>query len=185
MKWWVWTLACCLALLMSGCAKRQNGVRLVYVAAPPFATSAPPDSGTLVIQQPVTPGPEELPLTEPAELLNTPLPIPPSQKKVNAASSAPADSSPEELLVEPPPLEPANSPGQGRRQQLEKRQHEMDSSIKQFVASQLSNPERQTLGEAKAFLDQSKAALGEGDLPRAEKLAEKARLLIAALEQRH
>jgi hypothetical protein len=61
----------------------------------------------------------------------------------------------------------------------------MGSSIEQIQRRQLSDPERQTLAEAEAFLDQSKAALKEGDLPRAEKLADKARLLIMALEKGH
>jgi hypothetical protein len=160
-------------------------MRLVYLPARPPATSPvpAPDSGTLVIEEPAKPELEKLPLAEPSELLNTPLPTPPSPRKATSVSSSPADSSPEGSLVEPPPLEPANNPGQGRRQQLEKTQEDIDSSIKRFVPTRLSEPERQTLGEANAFLDQSKAALNEGDLPRAEKLADKARLLIMALEK--
>jgi hypothetical protein len=61
----------------------------------------------------------------------------------------------------------------------------MDSHIAQLEGRHPSGAEGQTLTEAKAFLDQSKSALKEGDLPRAEKLAEKARLLITALEKGH
>jgi hypothetical protein len=186
MKWSVWTSACCLALLISGCAKRQTGTRLVYVASPPAATTAAPqDSGMLVIEEPAGPQLTVLQPRKDLKFLNTPLPTPPSPRKATSVSSSPADSSPEGSLVEPPPLEPANNPGQGSRQQLEKTQHDMGSSIEQIQRRQLSDPERQTLAEAKAFLDQSKAALNEGDPQRAEKLADKARLLITALEKGH
>jgi len=186
MHWSVWTSACCLALLMSGCAKRQGGARLVYVASPPAGTSAVPteESGTLVIEEPATPEPEQ----PPAAL---PLPTPPpkatqeSKPRRPSAQTGPAEPVAEEPPVEPPPLEPANSPGQGRRQQLEKTQRDVGLSIEQFQRSRLSNPERRTLAEAQAFLDQSTRALKEGDLPRAEKLAEKAGLLVTALAQRH
>jgi len=108
----------------------------------------------------------------------------PPPKPGKRAASLPAPVA-EEPLFEPPPLEPANNPGEGRRQQLEKTQHDMGLSIEQFVHGPLSAPERRTLAEAQAFLDQSTRALKEGDLPRAEKLAEKARLLVSALERQH
>jgi len=180
------TSACCLALLMSGCAKRQSGARLVYVASPPAVTSAVPtqESGTLVIEEPATPEPEELPAAAP---LPAPAPkaAPQSKPRRSSTQTGLAEPVAEEPPVELPPLEPAKSPGQGRRQQLEKTQRDMRSSIEQFERSRLSNPERRTLAEAQGFLDQSTRALKEGDLPRAEKLADKARLLITALEQRH
>jgi len=179
------TSACCLALLMSGCAKRQSGARLVYVASPPAVTSAAPtqESGTLVIEEPATPEPEEPPAAAP---LPAPEPKAPPQSKPRRSSTQTGLAEPvaEEPPVELPPLEPAKNPGQGRWQQLEKTQRDMRSSIEQFERSRLSNPERRTLAEAQGFLDQSTRALKEGDLPRAEKLAEKARLLITALEQR-
>jgi type IV secretory pathway VirB10-like protein len=181
MKWSVWTSACCLALLIIGCAKRQSGTRLVYVPSPPAATTAPPepDSGTLVIQEPAKPEVEELPLPEPSDVLNTPLPTPPKGNKPR-----PSPPSPEPPAdVEPPPLEPANNPGQGHQQQLEKTQQDMGAHIAQLEGRHPSGAEGQTLTEAKAFLDQSKSALKEGDLQRAEKLAEKARLLITALDK--
>ena len=180
------TSACCLALLMSGCAKRQSGARLVYVASPPAVTSAVPtqESGTLVIEEPATPEPQELPAAAP---LPAPAPkaAPQSKPRRSSTQTGLAEPVAEEPPVELPPLEPAKSPGQGRRQQLEKTQRDMRSSIEQFERSRLSNPERRTLAEAQGFLDQSTRALKEGDLPRAEKLADKARLLITALEQRH
>jgi type IV secretory pathway VirB10-like protein len=182
MKWSVWTSACCVVLLITGCAKRQTGTRLVYVASPPAATTAAPqDSGTLVIEEPAKPQLEELPLPEPSDVLNTPLPTPPKGTKPR-----PSPPSPEPLAdVEPPPLEPANNAGQGGQQQLEKAQQDMSAHIAQLEGRHLTGAEGQTLTEAKAFLDQSKSALNEGDLPRAEKLAEKARLLITALEKEH
>ncbi len=184
MKRSVWTSACCLALLIGGCAKRQTGTRLVYVASPPPATSAAPEpnSGTLVIEEPVTPEPPKTPPPErPADVEHSPPETP--QPKANKVR--PPQSPAAEPPVEPPPLEPANNPGQGRQRQLEKTQQDMDSHIAQLEARHPSGAEGQTLTEAKAFLDQSKSALKDGDLPRAEKLAEKARLLITALEKGH
>jgi len=182
----VWTSAFCLALLISGCAKRQSGARLVYIASPPEANSAAPepDSGTLVIEEPAKPQLEVLPLPEPRP------PFPTNdyeqgKRRRPSGPPAPAEPAAEEPPVEPPPLEPADKPGQDRRKQLEKTQQDMDVRIKQFVRSRLSGPERGTLDEARAFLNQSRAALNDGDVPRAEKLADKARLLITALEKGH
>ena len=181
-----WISACCIALLIGGCAKRQSGTRLVYIASPPAPQGgAPaPDSGMLVIEEPAKPELQELEPRKDLELLNTPLSGGSSKRKATSASASSAESSSEETLVEPPPpLEPANSPGHGGRQQLEKVQHDMGASIEHFERSSLSGPEKQTLAEARAFLDQSTRALKDGDLPRAEKLAAKARLLITALEK--
>jgi hypothetical protein len=179
-----WASAFCLALLMGGCTKRQNGVRLVYVAPPPASTPAATtgESGTLVIEEPAPP--------EPAQPL--PAALPPAAPAPKAEQSKPrrsgqtaAEAPAEQQLVEPPPIERANNPGQGRRQQLEKTQRDIGSSIEQLEHSPHSNAERRTLAEAQAFLDQSTRALKGGDLPLAEKLAEKANLLITALKQRH
>lgn len=182
-----WTPAFCIALLIGGCAKRQSGTRLVYVAAPPPATTAEPasDSATLVIEEPAAPEPEEAPVAEPPPPAPLPKASPPKTRRPGGpAESAPTQPPAEEPSVEPPPLEPANNPGQGR-QQLEKTQQDMGLRIAQFERTPLSDAERRTLAEAQAFLDQSRRALNEGDLPRAKNLADKARLLVTAFEQRH
>src|SRR5262245_52772709 len=112
-----WTLACCLALLVSGCAHRPSGTRLVYVASPPAANAATPeDSGTLVIEEPVTPEPEEPPPAAPAPASATD-----TQPQPRARQSPPPPAPPEAEvpLVEPPPLEPAHGAGQeGLRQSI-------------------------------------------------------------------
>ena len=183
MKSSLWISACCIALLIGGCAKRQSATRLVYVAPPPAPQGGAraADSGTLVIEEPTV---EEEPEadTQVNEAVQPPQPAKstsPRTRRTGAAQPPP----PEPSIEPPPPLEPAKNPGQGGRQQLEKVQHDMGVSIEQFERSPLSEPERQTLAEARAFLDQSTRALKEGDLPRAEKLADKARLLITALEK--
>jgi type IV secretory pathway VirB10-like protein len=183
MKGSVCTSVCCLALLTSGCPKRQTGTRLVYVASPPAATSAVPEpnSGTLVIEEP--PPPPEPPKTPPPKPPADAEPSQPETPQPKANKVRPPQSPAAEPPVEPPPLEPANNPGQGRQRQLEKTQQDMGVHITQLEARHPSGAEGQTLTEAKAFLDQSRSALNEGDLPRAEKLAEKARLLITALEK--
>jgi hypothetical protein len=187
MRWSVGTSACCLALLISGCAQRQTGARLVYVASPPPATSAvpEPDSGTLVIEEPAKPELQELPLE------GNRMPLPPSnstpqvRKDQGSTRPAPAESQPEqEPLIEPPPLEPANVAGQGGlRENIVRTQDDVTQRLTQFERSRHSEAEGKTLDEAKAFLTQSKAALGEGDLSRAKNLADKARLLITALDK--
>jgi type IV secretory pathway VirB10-like protein len=183
MKWSVWTSACCLALLIGGCAKRQTGTRLVYVASPPAATmAAPQGSGTLVVEEPAPPPePDKTPPPQTPADVEHPPPETPQPKANKPRPSPPSPEPPAD--VEPPPLEPANNPGQGRQQQLEKTQRDMGAHIAQLEGRHPSGAEGQTLTEAKAFLDQSKSALKEGDLQRAEKLAEKARLLITALDK--
>jgi type IV secretory pathway VirB10-like protein len=178
-----WASAFCLALLMGGCAKRQSGVRLVYVAPPPTSTPAASteESGTLVIEAPPPPEPEQ---PQPAALPPPASAPKAEQVKPRQSGQTSAQAPAEQQLVEPPPIEPANNPGQGQRQQLEKTQRDIGSSIEQLERSLHSNSERRTLAEARAFLDQSTRALKEGDLPLAEKLATKANLLITALKPR-
>lgn len=61
----------------------------------------------------------------------------------------------------------------------------MSQHVAEFERGPLSDTERRTLDEAKAFLEQSRRALNDGDLRRADNLSHKAYLLITAFEQRH
>lgn len=89
-------------------------------------------------------------------------------------------------MVELPPLEPADGSGAADlRQKIETTQKSLSQRVAEFEHSPLSDTERRTLDEAKAFLEQSRRALNDGDLRGARNLAHKAHLLITAFEQRH
>jgi len=185
-----WTSACCMAVLIGACAKRQTGPRLVYVASPPPATSAAsaPESGTWVIEEPVPPEPET---AKPTSEAAPPAPLPPqrSQKPRRSGSAAEPDSTEPALgepSVEPPPLEPADAAGgTDARRRIETTQKDLSRRVAEFKRTPLSEAEGRILDEAKAFLEQSRRALNEGDLQRADNLAHKAYLLVVAFEQRH
>ncbi len=187
----VWTSVYCMALLIGGCPKRQSGPRLVYVPAPPPATSAAPapDSGTLVIEEPVPPETEEVKLPNEAPPPTPPTPTRPPRAHRTGIPTEPTLPEPgtdEPSSVEPPALEPARGAGQaGLRQRIETTQQGLASRLAQFERRPLSDAERRTLAEGRAFLDQSMSAMKEGDLQRAERLVYKADLLITAFEQRH
>jgi len=182
-----WTSACCMAVLIGGCPKRQSGPRLVYVAPPPAATSAgsAADSGTWVIEEPAPP--EETIHTSEAPPPTPPPPLKsPKPRPTGVAAEPPSTEREEPSSVEPPPLEPADSAGGRDRQTIETTQKRLSDRLDEFEHRRpLSDAERRTLGEARAFLEQSRRALNDHDLRRAENLAHKADLLITALEQRH
>jgi hypothetical protein len=184
----VWS-ACCFALLIGGCPKRQTNLRLVYVAPPPRPTPAASarDSGTWVIEEPTAPEPEvtktpsEPPPPAPQVQLH-----PPKPRRGNAPAEASPIGVPDAPSLEPPPLEPADGAGSlGFRQKIETAQRSLSQRVAEFEHNPLSRAERRTLDEARAFLEQSKRALNEGDLRRAENLAYKADLLMRTFEQRH
>jgi hypothetical protein len=88
--------------------------------------------------------------------------------------------------AETPLLEPRSSPSskdelQARHRVLEGRlgKVERSSDTLKFTAA-----DRRTLEDARGFLRQSERALHDGDMIRAEQLAQKASLLLAALEQK-
>ena len=187
----VWTSACCVALLIGACPKRQSGPRLGYVAPPPPSASArsEPDSGTWVIEEPAPPEPET---AKPASEAPPPAPVPPQRPQKlrrNGVAAEPPSTEPtpeEPSSVEPPPIQPAEGGGGADlRHQIETRQESLSQRIADFEHSRLSDSERHTLDEAKAFLQQSRRALNESDPRRADNLARKADLLITAFKQRH
>lgn len=188
MKRWTCSSACCLALLIGGCPKRQSGPRLVYVPTPPAASPARPasGSGTLIIEEPVETQPpvtQALPAPPPAQQ--------PTQSKTRArstgkapASVEPSAETPADEPLKPPALEPAESSGQASlRQKVEKTQGNLRLRVAQFENRSLSDAERRTLNEARSFLAQSVRALKEGDLQRADNLAHKSEVLVTALEK--
>ena len=190
MRLGVWT-PCCLVLLIGGCPRRQNRPRLVYVSPPPSSTSAmsEPESGTWVIEEPAPAEPEVRESTvEAPPPTPSPQPRPQRQRRSGVSAEPPSpESKPDEPTpVEPPPLEPAiGGGGAARRTKIETTQQDVSQRVAEFERGPLSDTERRTLDEAKAFVEQSRRALNEGDLQRSENLARKAYLLVTAFEQRH
>jgi hypothetical protein len=184
--------------LIGGCAKRQTGPRVVYVPAPPPAASpasgqasnAPSGSqGTWVIEEPAPPPPPPVeteeapaPAPAPAPVVRRPRRTRPEETPEGNEVPTPDPNQPA-ITGETPQLEPRSSPASrdallARHAALEQRIKSIEHSLK-FTAV-----DRRTLQDARGFLFQSERALQAGDMLRAEQLAEKASLLLAALEQR-
>jgi hypothetical protein len=84
-----------------------------------------------------------------------------------------------------PALQSALSSGQATelQGQVVKLQQDIEKRILPLSREWLSPSQRGTLDTARGFLQQSQRALQESDLQRAYKLAQKADLLVSALEQ--
>ncbi|MCJ7502835.1 MAG: hypothetical protein MUP80_07230, partial [Acidobacteriia bacterium] len=87
--------------------------------------------------------------------------------------------------AEVPALEPRESPGQQAtlRQEILSLQERLRRRIVQLERGKLTGATRRILDDARTFLAQSEKALGDDDLQRARNLANKAALLVSALEQ--
>ncbi len=186
---------CGLLLFVGACPKRQTTPRIVYVPAPPPATSpavsAPAENQqTMVIEEPAPPAPPEETVATPSQEEK---PTPRRRKVLrtetpHASDEAPAESAGE--TPEPPPAQvPALEPGESSAQESTLRRETVEAQIdvRQRLArindAQLTPPDRKTLDDARGFFGQSERALQEGDLQRALVLVRKAALLITALEQ--
>ncbi len=180
--------ACCLALLIGGCPKRQTGVQIVYIPLPPQEAPAPgaQSSGTLVVEETAPPpaSTEAAPELVPAH--------PPARHPRRTTRTAPdtPEASPEPAAPEPPAetptLEPRETPQQEsqlRRELLARTQQVQQLIARARNAGQFSDNDRRIIEAAQSFLGQSSKALEDGDLPRALTLARKAHLLVSALEQ--
>jgi outer membrane biosynthesis protein TonB len=180
---------CGIALLIWGCQKRPTTSRVVYVPAPPPAAApgSSQDRGTLVIEEPQPP--EEI--TEPTPPAEAPEPKParrrPRPARSDAApSSAETPPEPEQpTSTEVPALEAREAPAQqaALRQQIVGLQQDLHRRTGQLEHRSLSAADRKTLEDARTFLTQSEHALADGDLQRALNLAQKASLLVSALDQ--
>jgi hypothetical protein len=181
---------CVFALLIWGCQKRPTTSRVVYVPAPPIVATSPApsgDSATLAIEEPQAP--EET--AEPASPAEAPEPKParrrPRPPRTDTVpSSAETTSEPEEPgSTEVPALEAREAPAQqvALRQQIVGLQQGLHRRMGQLERRNLSGDSRKTFEDARTFLAQSERALADGDLQRALNLAQKASLLVSALDQ--
>lgn len=179
---------CALLLLVWGCPRRENAVRVVYVPPPPVvATPQREVSAVLIIEEP-----EPEPVAEEVAPPEVPAPAPqppPRRRPPRADTTAPAESAAESAepapsTAEVPALAPRESPQQAA--ELQRRvasiQQDLQPRVSRLTSGRLSAGARKTLEDARTFLAQSQRALEEGDLLRALNLAEKSALLVTAVE---
>ena len=180
---------CVLVLFLWNCPTRQTAHRVVYIPAPPPSakSTAPQDTGSLAIEEPQPPEPDEAPTTE------QPTPSKPPAKRhprpaTRTEPSGPLETAPETEpapAVEVPALEPRENPGRQatQRQQITSLQDQVRNRIGRLEKSNLSSEDRHTLEDARAFLANSERALASSDFERALNLVRKASMLTAVLEQ--
>lgn len=185
---------------MAGCFKRQTGPRVVYlqpVPPPPGAAASPPPAqqgaapasanagGTLVIAEPPPPPPPPVEVAAPVVTLPAPVPSRRPRSRTDphdAPDSSPADDAAAPAQsAEAPPLEPVTETASESvvRGQLQKLTAEFDHLQHDFG---LSATDRRTLEDARTFVQQAQRALAGHDALRANQLAKKAALLLAAVE---
>lgn len=177
-----------MVVMMVGCVHRQTAPpSLVYqeAMAPDRtgAAAAPVNAGGSLVIEPPPPPPVAAPpppavATAPAVVPRKPRP----KFQEHASEDAPAapDAAPAKS-AEAPPLESVTEPASeaGVRNQLRTLGNEIDHLQHGFS---LSATDRRTLEDARTFLLQSQQALADHDLLRADQLAKKAALLLAAVE---
>ena len=133
--------------------------------------------------------PEEIAEPSPAPEAPEPKPVrrrPRPARTGTAPSSAETPPEPEEpASTEVPALEAREAPAQqvALRQQIAGLQQDLHRRTSQLERRSLSAGDRKTLEDARTFLAQSERALADGDLQRALNLAQKASLLVSALDQ--
>jgi len=201
-----------LALLIGGCPKRQTVPRVVYVQAPPASAAAearqPGGTNTLPKAANASPQASSAGAATEALVIEEP-PPPPPPEPVAAQTPPPAtpvvqtprrrtrprtephdtdeqgeavDSAAAPSLGEAPSLEPQSDMGQN---QLQAKVDEIKRRITELEKnSDLSTTEKRTLTDARSFWSQSVAALRDRDRLRAQELAQKASMLLAALEKK-
>lgn len=181
---------CALVMLLGGCAKRQGPARIVYVSAPaPPSLAAPPQSNpeVLVVEEPPPPEPQE---ENPPSQTTEPQPARPARRPARTDTSpepvevpAPAET-PEAPPAEVPALAPRESTAQEAelRQEIERLHREVRQRKARLNIARFSSTQRKTLEDANTFFAQSTRALAKGDLQRSLNLAQKAYLLVSALQ---
>lgn len=180
------------ALFLAGCFRRQTAPRLVYVPVPPAAAKAnPAQSGNvLIIQQPAPPASvESAPKPEESEA-ESPAPKLPRRRKVAPSGTPEADT--EANVPEPASADaPALLPELSLQQQidLEKQIGDLRGAVRQRMARlsrmPLSTEDRKALQDARLFLTEADEAMQSNNLQQSLNLAQKADVLISAVEKRH
>lgn len=180
------------ALFLSGCFRRQTVPRLVYVPAPPPAANAnPAQSGNVLIIQPPAPpaAAESAPKHEESETAAQ-TPKLPRRRKVIPSGTPEADTeanAPEPASSDAPALLPELSLQQ--QIDLEKQIGDLRGAVRQRIARlgrmNLSAEDRKALQDARLFLSEADEAMQSNNLQQSLNLAQKADVLISAVEKRH
>lgn len=161
--------------------------RATVQAAP--APAAPAEQQVLVIEEPAPPPEPEPAETSPAQTTEEPTTQKRTRRPAHPETATEPDETspqgtPETPSTEVPALEPRQSTAQ--ETELHNQFQKLDQDIQQRLArlngAQLSANNRKTLEDARTFYTEATRAVASGDLPRALKLAQKASLLLAALE---
>jgi len=136
------------------------------------------------------------PSTQPSVTETKPAPIrepvkapPPPRAEPVARKDAPAPPvvSPQPVTADAPQLEPANSSQQQAsiQRQVSMLQRAIGVRIERLARLKLAGADRKTLEDARTFIAQSEEANKSGDLTQASNLAQKAELLVRAIEKRY
>jgi hypothetical protein len=193
-------IALWLSLTAAGMASRQqDAASSASAAAQVPAETAPPAENVPARKSPAPPAPDEKSRTEsaPAEKIRAETP-PAAEKKTSAsgttkrrkrAASAP-DGAPRKIVVreggasEPaaqiaPDMTPAQAARQ--RQNAEQLLGSTGDQLKQLGRCTLNAQQQETVGQIRNYMQGARSALQEGDVRRANTLAQKAHLLAADL----
>lgn len=175
---------------VAGCPKRQTSLRLAYAPAPPAPAPTSPVSPpqVLIIENPPPPKPaESSPASAPVEsAAHAPTPHH-SRRAARSRKPEPPPEPAQTTVAEAPQLEPFRSPQQqtALEQHINALKAAVEGRIRHLSHSNLSAADRKTLQDAHTFLSQTDQAMKQGDLQESMNLAQKADLLVAAVEQRH
>lgn len=189
-------IAVVIPLVFTACPERERTVRVVYVPSPPQATGveAPEQAGgKIVIQEPLPPqhsrsAPRHAE-TQTAVAAARPEERPPRQE--HAAAAAPVSTTVPATVTAPsadaPPLEPRISVQEQAAlgSQVRTLKKDLGRRIQRLSRMRLSRDDVKTLHDARLYLAQADQAIGQGDLQQSLNLAQKAELLVQAVEKRH
>lgn len=185
------------AVLLAGCPAHRQGTRLIYVPAPPAVTAQgnSAQGGTLDIPAPPPAVQVEQPKKQQEAAESTPLPRPVQRRRPvhdRPAETAPDDTATPAASEEAPsPGAPELAPARSRAQQAELEKHigDLKGAIRERIAAlsrqHLSNADLKALEDARNFLAQADQASQQGDMQQSLNLAQKADLLVSAIEKRY
>jgi outer membrane biosynthesis protein TonB len=141
----------------------------------------------IVIQKPppATPAVVEIKPERAPEPPQKPPPEPVQQVAKKVTREPPVASRPQPS-ADAPPLVPASSSQQQGTIQRHVRtlQHNIEVRIGRLARLSLGGADRKTLDDARTFVAESESAIERGDLAQASNLAQKADLLVLAVEKR-
>lgn len=184
-------------MLLAGCPARRQSTRLIYVPAPPTATAQGNSGQGGLIEIPAPPPAVQVaPPKKPKEAVESaPLPRPAQRHRPShdrATETAPdSATTPAAAPEAPSPGAPELAPARSRAQQAELEKHigDLKGAIRERIATlsrqRLSSADLKALEDARNFLAQADQASQQGDMQQSLNLAQKADLLVSAIEKRY